>query len=182
MLLLWIVFVCYASCVLWYRVCSLQPCGHLLGEGWSLGCHLCFLCCVTFLNMFWSTIELRVRLAPWNWFNHKKKQCGRELSGPVVGCLTRDWMAVGSSLTGVTVLCHWAKRINPSLVLVQPRKTHPYKTERLLMGRNEINQTKQTNKQKIRIGRDYLRKSTEPRSSMFQLQLRMSLPLHFESI
>ena len=31
---------------------------------------------------------------------------------------------------------------NPSLVLVQPRKTHPYITERLLMGHKESNQTK----------------------------------------
>ena len=38
-----------------------------------------------------------------------------------------------------------SKNINPSLVLVQPRKTHPFITERLLMGRKETNQTnKQT--------------------------------------
>ena len=38
------------------------------------------------------------------------------------------------------------KTVNPSLVLVQPRKTRPYITERLLMGRKESNQTnKQTN-------------------------------------
>ena len=36
-----------------------------------------------------------------------------------------------------------SKNINPSLVLVQPRKTHPFITERLLMGRKETNQTKQ---------------------------------------
>ena len=30
---------------------------------------------------------------------------------------------------------------NPSLVLVQPRKTRPFITERLLMGRKETNQT-----------------------------------------
>ena len=35
-----------------------------------------------------------------------------------------------------------SKNINPSLVLVQPRKTCPFKTERLLMGRKESNQTK----------------------------------------
>ena len=35
------------------------------------------------------------------------------------------------------------RHINPSLVLVQPRKTRPYITERLLMGRKE---SKQTNK------------------------------------
>ena len=34
-----------------------------------------------------------------------------------------------------------SKNINPSLVLVQPRKTHPFITERLLMGRKESNQT-----------------------------------------
>ena len=41
-----------------------------------------------------------------------------------------------------------SKNIDPSLVLVQPRKTRPFKTERLLMGRQELNQTK-TNKQNI---------------------------------
>ena len=35
-----------------------------------------------------------------------------------------------------------SKNITPSLVLVQPRKTRPFKTERLLMGRKESNQTK----------------------------------------
>ena len=37
-----------------------------------------------------------------------------------------------------------SKNINPSLVLIQPRKTCPYITERLLMGRKESNQTKQS--------------------------------------
>ena len=37
------------------------------------------------------------------------------------------------------------RHIYPRLVLVQPRKTRPYITERLLMGRKESNQTKQTN-------------------------------------
>ena len=36
------------------------------------------------------------------------------------------------------------KNINPSLVLVQPRKTRPFITERLLMGRKESNQTNKT--------------------------------------
>ena len=35
-----------------------------------------------------------------------------------------------------------SKNINPSLVLVQPRKTCPFITERLLMGRKESNLTK----------------------------------------
>ena len=37
-----------------------------------------------------------------------------------------------------------SKNINPSLVLVQPRKTRPFITERLLMGRKESNQTKRS--------------------------------------
>ena len=41
-----------------------------------------------------------------------------------------------------------SKNINPSLVLVQPRKTRPFITERLFMGRKESNQTnKKPNKQ-----------------------------------
>ena len=38
-----------------------------------------------------------------------------------------------------------SKNINPSLVLVQHRKTRPYITERLLMGRKEPNQTNKIN-------------------------------------
>ena len=34
-----------------------------------------------------------------------------------------------------------SKNINPSLVLIQSRKTRPFITERLLMGRKESNQT-----------------------------------------
>ena len=39
-----------------------------------------------------------------------------------------------------------SKNINPSLVLVQPRKTCPFMTERLLMGHKESNQTNKQNK------------------------------------
>ena len=47
--------------------------------------------------------------------------------------------------------CHYivslSKNINPSLVLVQPRKTRSFITERLLMGRKESNQTNNINVQ-----------------------------------
>ena len=47
----------------------------------------------------------------------------------------------------MSLRCVLEQEINPSLVLVQPRKTHPYKTERLLMGcKDQIKQ-----KQKISI-------------------------------
>ena len=36
-----------------------------------------------------------------------------------------------------------SKNIDPSLVLAQPRKTRPFKTERLLKKRKESNQTNQ---------------------------------------
>ena len=43
-----------------------------------------------------------------------------------------------------------SKNINPSLELVQPRKTRPFMTERLMMGRIESNQTnKQNNSSRI---------------------------------
>ena len=68
----------------------------------------------------------------------------REHSGSVVECSTRDRGGVGSSLTGVTVVCSWARLIYPCLVLVQPSKTHPDITEKLLTGSKESNQTKQS--------------------------------------
>ena len=39
----------------------------------------------------------------------------------------------------------FSKNINHSLVLIQPRKTCPFITERLLMGRKESNQTSRVN-------------------------------------
>ena len=53
-----------------------------------------------------------------------------------------------------------SKNINPSLVLVQPRKTCPYITERSLMGRKESNQT---NKSKT-----YLSFKTQPIYCVFR--------------
>ena len=47
-----------------------------------------------------------------------------------------------------------SKNINPSLLLVQPRKTRPFITERLSMGRKESN--KQTNKQNGALAGKYL--------------------------
>ena len=41
----------------------------------------------------------------------------------------------------------------PSLVLVQPRKTRPFLTERLLMGRKESNQTKQNQGRGYQLGK-----------------------------
>ena len=49
-----------------------------------------------------------------------------------------------------------SKNINPSLVLVQPRKTRPYITERLLMGCKESNQTKKDQSENNIKTHDYL--------------------------
>ena len=54
----------------------------------------------------------------------------------LVECLIRDRRAVGSSR-----VVSLSKNINPSLVLVQPRKTRPFITKRFLMGRKESDQT-----------------------------------------
>ena len=81
----------------------------------------------------------------------------RERSGSVVECLTRDQRAVGSSLISVTVLCPRARHINPCLVLVQRRKTHPDIAEKLLTRRYKTNQT---NKQRL----------INPKSATYNLQ------------
>ena len=62
------------------------------------------------------------------------------LSGRVL-----DWRPKGRGFEPHRRQCvvSLSKNIYPSLVLVQPRKTHPFITERLLMGRKESNQTKQ---------------------------------------
>ena len=54
--------------------------------------------------------------------------------------------AAGSCLTGITVLWSLSKTHYPSFVLVQPRKTRPCLTEKLLMGRKESYQTKKKQK------------------------------------
>ena len=66
-----------------------------------------------------------------------------EGSGPVIECLTPDQGSMGLSLTGIVVLEQ--ESIYQSFVLVQPRKTCPYITERLLMGRKELKQKKNKN-------------------------------------
>ena len=43
------------------------------------------------------------------------------------------------------------KNMNSSLVLVQPRKTRPLITERLMMGHNESNQTNKTPEMRFQI-------------------------------
>ena len=43
----------------------------------------------------------------------------------MVECLTLDRGVAGSSLTGITALCPRVRHINPSLVLVQPKKIVP---------------------------------------------------------
>ena len=67
--------------------------------------------------------------------------------------LGAQWLSgrvLDSRPKGLAFEPHWrhcvvslSKNINPSLVLVQPRKARPFITERLLMGRKESNQTKQ---------------------------------------
>ena len=66
-----------------------------------------------------------------------------ERSDSVVECLTGDWRAAIRASPGSLGCGPLARHIYPSLVLVQPRKTCPYISERLWMGGKE---SKQTNK------------------------------------
>ena len=49
-LLLWIICVIYILCFSCFRVCSLLPCGHLLGRGWPLDS--CLWCLIVFFHTF----------------------------------------------------------------------------------------------------------------------------------
>ena len=68
-------------------------------------------------------------------------------------CRTQNMLDVGAQWLSGRVLgspasmhCGpWPRHIYPSLVLVQPRKTRPCLTERLLRGRKESNQTNKLN-------------------------------------
>ena len=66
----------------------------------------------------------------------------REHSGSVAECLTQHRGAPDLSLTGVTVLCPWARHIYPCLVLVHPRKIPPVITEKMLTGTSRIKSNK----------------------------------------
>ena len=72
----------------------------------------------------------------------------------MVECLTPDPGAAGLSRIGVTALWSWSK--THFLVLVQPRKTKSWLTERLLMVRKESNQTKtKENEGKATVSTNY---------------------------
>ena len=85
----------------------------------------------------------------WLWllefFLYIKKQHGIHMES---GAQWLSGRVLDSRLRGCGFEPHWchcvvslSKNINPSLVLVQPRMTYLYITERLLVGRKESNQT-----------------------------------------
>ena len=51
-ILLWIIFVSYVLCLSCFLVCTLQPCGLLLGMGRPLGSVECDFCFLVFLLRF----------------------------------------------------------------------------------------------------------------------------------
>ena len=87
-------------------------------------------------------------------FIHEKKMGAQWLSGRVL-----DSRPKGRGFEPHRRHCvvSLSKNINPSLVLVQPRKTRPFITERLLMGREESNQTnKQIHENTNRLGVNHI--------------------------
>ena len=77
-------------------------------------------------------------VAEYDLYNGINQVGAQWLSGRVLD--SRPWGHEFEPCRGHCVVS-LSKNINPSLVLVQPRKTHPFITERLLMGRKEYNQT-----------------------------------------
>ena len=66
---------------------------------------------------------------------HKvKKKSQEEPGASVIECLAWEQGVAGSSLTGGTGLCPWARHFILCLVLLKPTKTSPGMTEKLLTG------------------------------------------------
>ena len=72
-----------------------------------------------------------------------------EVTSEMMGAQWLSGRVLDSRPKGCGFELHWchcigslSKKINPSLVLVQPRKIRLFITERLLMGHKESNQTK----------------------------------------
>ena len=98
-----------------------------------------------------------IKLATW--INSKYHKCSKFWNTFLflfsIICWGAQWLSgrvLDSRPKGCRFEPHWhhcvvslSKNINSSLVLVRPRKARPYIIERLLMGRKESNQTKQTN-------------------------------------
>ena len=142
-----------------YVLNSNSFCVRKLFDHWEiLSCFFCSL-----LNQLFRKLQSGIQS------KNQTYECER--SGSVVEYLTGDRGATGSSLTGFTVLCRLARHINLSLVLVQLRKTHPYITERLLMGRKESNQkSKLLELDQSKKGckdQESIQSSTTPYSSIF---------------
>ena len=86
-------FYLYCICYAFVCICLYVLCGHLLGKGWPLGSRFVVSNCglvtfplvsrvrcgtwlyrfLIFTPLLWSTSELRVSLAPWNWFKPSSK-------------------------------------------------------------------------------------------------------------
>ena len=57
----WIICVIYVLCLSCFRVCSLLPCGHLLGKCWLIGS--CLWCLIVFLSL--SHVVSWVKCGTW---------------------------------------------------------------------------------------------------------------------
>ena len=91
------------------------------------------------LLLVWCFMSQSTDMVMLRWSVHLTTLFSRERSGSVLGSRPRGRGFEPHRRHWVVSL---SKNINPSLVLVLPRKTCPFITERLLMGRKESNQTK----------------------------------------
>ena len=97
---------------------------------------------LSILSIFNSFIDPQVMTQSFVFKNNQEhNKTNRERSGSVEECLTRDRGGRGFEPHQRHCAVSLSKNINPTLVLVQPSKTRPFITKRVLMGRKESNQT-----------------------------------------
>ena len=161
--------VCYLE--LWQPLCSVehnhlcnfgrgyyedQFCEIILNLGqWFRRCYLKDFLSGALAAFLFSGVEPFVQFwkrAPWGTFMWSYMKFGPVLQEGM-SFKERVYWRTDEGQRRITIphlaLCPRARHINPSLVLVQPRKTHPYITGGWLMGRKESNQTNKTSTHNI---------------------------------
>ena len=115
---------------------------HPLNVSFNRGPKFCFKMVkwlfISLKNHSLSAFRLPLKMSKLNW-NHHRTLGTQWLSGRVL-----DLRPKGRGLEphGCHCVVSLSKNINPSLVLIQPRKTRLFITERLLMERKESNKIK----------------------------------------
>ena len=90
--------------------------------------------CALIKSMHYNLVKYGLLVGICSWAFELTLQSYACPEGQGVECLTRDRRVAGLSITVADPLCPWARHINPCSVPVQPRKTRPDITEKMLTG------------------------------------------------